>query len=76
MLICLHIYLYMCRCTYICVDLYIGINMIVSCLSIYGHIIHVCVLHDCVQRCEDTVNVELRHINQGSHQENVKIPES
>ena len=30
----------------------------------YEHILHLYVLYDCVQRCEDTVSVELRDMNE------------
>ena len=36
--------------------------MIVSCMSICAHITFV-LLYDYVQRCKDTVSVELRYIN-------------
>ena len=38
-------------------------NMIVSCKFIYVHILHLYVLFDYVQCCEDTTSVELRYIN-------------
>ena len=46
----------------VCVDMYMCIYMIVSCRS-YEHILHLYVRYDYVQRCEDTVSVELRYIN-------------
>ena len=52
----------MCWCMYICVDLYICMNMIVSCMSIHVHIMCLCVLYDYVQRCEDTVSVKFCYI--------------
>ena len=46
----------------VCVDMYMCIYMIVSRKVIRAHI-HLYVRYDCVQRCEDTVSVELRYIN-------------
>ena len=60
----------MCICTCVgvcicvlCVDMYMCMNMIVSCMSTYVHILHLYVLYDYVQRCEGTVSVELNYIN-------------
>ena len=46
----------------VCVDMYMCIYMIVSRKYIRAHIAFVC-SYDYVQRCEDTVSVELRYIN-------------
>ena len=39
-----YIYLYMCQCMCLCVDIYMCMNMIVSCLLISAHIEFVCKL--------------------------------
>ena len=54
-------YLYMGRCTCLCVGMYMCMDMIVSCTFIFAHIAFVCP-YDYVQRCEDTVTVELCYI--------------
>ena len=46
----------------LCVDMYMCIYIIVH-VSSYVHILHLYVRNDHVQRCEDTVSVELRYIN-------------
>ena len=46
----------------LCVDMYMCMNMIVSRLFI-RHILHLYVRYHCVQRCEDTVSVELCYKN-------------
>ena len=46
-------YVYMCR--HVCVYEH-------DCFM-YLHIVHLYVLYDCVQCCEDAVSVELRYIN-------------
>ena len=63
------------RCMYVCVDLYMCMNMIVSCMSIHEHIMRLfvlydneqrcrlCVLYDNEQRCEDTVSVKLCYLD-------------
>ena len=43
----------------LCVDMYMFMDMIVSCVCS----LHLYVRYDYVQRCEDTVSVELRYIN-------------
>ena len=46
----------------VCVDMYICVFMIVS-RKVIVHILHLYVRYDYVQRCEDTVSVELCYIN-------------
>ena len=45
----------------LCVDMHMCIYMFVSCKFTRAHIAFV--RYDYVQRCEDTVSVELRYIN-------------
>ena len=45
----------------LCVDMYMCMDTIVSCMSIRAHIAFV--RYDYVQRCEGTISVELRYIN-------------
>ena len=54
--------MYICTCDGVCVDMYMCIYMIVPRKYIV-HILHLYVHYDYVQRCEDTVSVELRYIN-------------
>ena len=57
-----YMYLHMCR-MHMCVDMYVYMNMIVSCLSILFHVCsHVpifCLYMYNVQRCEGTVSVRI-----------------
>ena len=39
-----YVYLYMCLCMCLCVDMYMCMNMIVSCMSICAHIAFICTL--------------------------------
>ena len=51
-----YMYLYMCQCMCLCADMYVCMNIIISCMFICAHIaLILCVRYDCVQRCEDTV---------------------
>ena len=54
--------MYICTCDGVCVDMYMCIYMIVPCKYIRAHI-DLYVRYDYVQRCEETVSVELRYIN-------------
>ena len=54
-------YLYMRRCICICVDMYMCMNMFHACPYVYIYCVYI--LYDYVQRCGDTVSVELRYIN-------------
>ena len=49
----IYIYLYMCQCMCLCVDMYMCMNMIVSCMFICAHTAFVCTLWLCTQlwRC-------------------------
>ena len=53
------VYLYMWRCMCRQVYVYLWLFGVRS----YVHIFHLYVRYDYVQRCEDTVSVELRYIN-------------
>ena len=46
----------------LCVRMYMCMNMIVLSMFICA-VLHLYVLYDYVQRCEDTISVELHYIN-------------
>ena len=54
-LVSMSVYMNMCRCMCLCLDMYMCVNMIVSCTFICAHLY--------VQRYEHTVSVELRYMN-------------
>ena len=46
----------------LCVDMYVCIIWLFHASS-YVLILHLCVRYDYVQRCEDTVSIEMRYMN-------------